>query len=184
MSDTLPRDGLVAVVKRDCPTCVLAAPVLAELAAQGGIVVYTQDDPSFPEDVAGRIDDTGLEISHRLGIEIVPTLIRFQDGRDVGRTYGWDRAEWERISGFQGIGADLPAFRPGCGAKNVEPGVLEQLKIRFNETGLTARHIELGDGEDAFEAMFERGWSDGLPVVPPTQERVLRMLSGTARDPG
>lgn len=184
MSDTLPRDGLVAVVKRDCPTCVLAAPVLAELAAQGGIVVYTQDDPSFPEEVAGRIDDTALEISHRLGIEIVPTLIRFQDGQDVGRTYGWDRAEWERISGFQGIGADLPAFRPGCGAKNVEPGVLEKLKIRFNETGLTARHIELGDGEDEFEAMFERGWSDGLPVVPPTQERVLRMLSGTARDPG
>jgi hypothetical protein len=33
------------------------------------------------------------------------------------------------------------------------------------------------------EACFERGWSDGLPVVPPTPERVLRMLRGTDRRP-
>ena len=31
--------------------------------------------------------------------------------------------------------------------------------------------------------MYARGWSDGLPLVPPTEERVLRMLDGTARDP-
>ena len=31
--------------------------------------------------------------------------------------------------------------------------------------------------------VFERGWSDGLPVVPPTPVRVLRMLQGTTRDP-
>jgi hypothetical protein len=30
--------------------------------------------------------------------------------------------------------------------------------------------------------MFARGWSDGLPLVPPTEERVLRMLDGTSRD--
>ena len=33
------------------------------------------------------------------------------------------------------------------------------------------------------EACFDRGWSDGLPVVPPTPERVMRMLTGTHRDP-
>ena len=31
--------------------------------------------------------------------------------------------------------------------------------------------------------MYERGWSDGLPVVAPTEERVARMLTGTTRDP-
>ena len=31
--------------------------------------------------------------------------------------------------------------------------------------------------------MFDRGWSDGLPVVPPTEARVLRMLEGTKRAP-
>ena len=182
MSVALP-DGLLAVVKRDCPTCELTAPVLADLAARAGITVYTQDDPSFPETIAAPVDDTELDVSHRLKIEIVPTLIRMRDGQEIDRTYGWDRAEWERVSGLAGIGADLPAMRPGCGAKNVEPGVIERLKIRFNETGLSSRAVNLGGAEDEFEAMYDRGWSDGFPLVPPTQERVLRMLSGTARDP-
>jgi hypothetical protein len=180
---TLPQDGLIAVVKRDCPTCVLAAPVLGELARRAGLTVFTQDDPAFPETVPGRIDDTGLDVSHRLRIEIVPTVIRLERGREVARTFGWDRAEWERITGLSGFGAGLPAMRPGCGAKNIEPGVLERLKVKFGETGLASRRIELGGGEDEIEALFERGWSDGLPLVPPTEERVLRMLQGTARDP-
>ncbi|HAK51563.1 MAG TPA: thiol-disulfide oxidoreductase, partial [Gammaproteobacteria bacterium] len=36
--------------------------------------------------------------------------------------------------------------------------------------------------DDEFEFMFDQGFTDGLPVVPPTPERVLRMLSGTKRD--
>lgn len=48
---------------------------------------------------------------------------------------------------------------------------------------LAARRIELGAAEDEAEAMFERGWTDGLPVVAPTPERVARMLAGTTRDP-
>jgi len=180
---TLPEDGLVAVVKRDCETCVMTAPVLGELARAHGLLVYTQDDPGFPETVPAPIDDTALDISHRLKIEIVPTLIRLEQGREVARTYGWDRGEWERLSGLAGLGRDLPQSRPGCGAKNIEPGVLERLKVRFNETGLKSRRIEIGEDEDEVEAMFERGWSDGLPLVPPTEERVLLMLDGTNRDP-
>jgi len=33
------------------------------------------------------------------------------------------------------------------------------------------------------EVLFDRGFTDGLPVVPPTPERVLRMLEGTTRAP-
>jgi len=180
---TLPQDGLIAVVKRDCPTCVLAAPVLGELARRRGLQVYTQDDPGFPETVPEPIDDTALDISYHLKIEIVPTLIRLENGREVARTYGWDRGEWERLTGLAGLGSGLPESRPGCGAKNIEPGTIERLKVRFNETGLKSRRIELGEDEDEEEAMFARGWSDGLPLVPPTEERVLRMLDGTSRDP-
>jgi thiol-disulfide isomerase/thioredoxin len=180
---TLPEDGLVAIVKRDCPTCVLTAPVLGELARRAGITVYSQDDPGFPDTVPGPQSDLGLDLSYRLKIEIVPTLIRLENGREVARTYGWDRGEWERLSGLTGLGGDLPESLPGCGAKNVEPGVIERLKVRFNETGLKSRRVELGGDEDEQEAMFERGWSDGLPLVAPTEERVLRMLDGTSRDP-
>jgi hypothetical protein len=35
---------------------------------------------------------------------------------------------------------------------------------------------------DEFEQWFERGVTDGLPVVPPTRERVARMLGATSRD--
>src|SRR5438105_1234651 len=72
----LPADGLVAIVKRDCETCVMTAPVLGELARRAGLTVYSQDDASFPDTVPGRLGDLGLDISHHLRIEIVPTLIR------------------------------------------------------------------------------------------------------------
>jgi len=36
---------------------------------------------------------------------------------------------------------------------------------------------------DEFEIWFDKGVTDGLPVVPPTRERVGRMLAGTRRGP-
>ncbi len=56
MADQLSQDGLVAVVKRDCPTCVLAAPVLGIMGRDAGLTIYTQDarsTPRTPEQVSG-----------------------------------------------------------------------------------------------------------------------------------
>ena len=39
------------------------------------------------------------------------------------------------------------------------------------------------DVVDEFEFFLEKEWSDGLPVVTPTEARVQRMLAATARDP-
>jgi len=36
---------------------------------------------------------------------------------------------------------------------------------------------------DAVEYFFDKEWSDGLPVVPPTEERLAAMLAATRRDP-
>ena len=46
-----------------------------------------------------------------------------------------------------------------------------------------ARAHDLADGVDDIEHCYAQGWTDGLPVVPPTPERVEHMLRGTARDP-
>ena len=48
-STTVPDlpEGLVAVVKRDCPTCVLVVPVLERLWSTGLVTVVTQDDPAL-----------------------------------------------------------------------------------------------------------------------------------------
>jgi len=175
-------DGLVAVVKRDCPTCELVAPVLSDLAARAGITVYTQDDPGFPEGV-DAVDDRQLAVSWHWGIEAVPTLLRIEDGVEVERALGWHRGEWETLTRVEGLGAGLPDWRPGCGSLSVDPDRAADLEVRFGGSKLHARRVELAELEDEFEAMFERAWSDGLPLVPPTEKRVLAMLGGTRRSP-
>jgi hypothetical protein len=168
-------DGLVAVVKRDCPTCVLVEPVLRQL----GAAVWCQDDSSWFDG-----DDTTLELSYRLGIETVPTLLRIEAGVETGRTVGWSREQWQALTGTDELGTQLPAHRPGCGSLSVDPFRIDALEARYGASGLASRRVELADLEDEHEALFDRGWTDGLPVVPPTPERVLRMLRGTTRDPG
>jgi hypothetical protein len=45
--------------------------------------------------------------------------------------------------------------------------------------------FEAPEDLDAVNRLYhERRWSDGLPIVPPTVERVQRMLAGTRRSPG
>ncbi len=172
-------------LKRDCPTCQLVAPTVRALSAgESATAVYSQDDPGFPENLSGVVDDRELGASFRHGIEIVPTLIRFEGGREVTRTEGWDIGEWRRVTGIATLGEGMPQLRPGCGSKSVEPGVAEYLQVRFGDPGLASRKIEFGEYDDPVEVCFERGWSDGLPVVPPTDVRVLRMLQGTTRAPG
>src|SRR5215472_11290844 len=36
------------------------------------------------------------------------------------------------------------------------------------------------DPAELIEAYFERGWTDGLPVVPPTEKSIAQMLAGAA----
>jgi hypothetical protein len=174
-------DGLVAVVKRECPTCVTVAPVLATLSAHPGLTIVSQDDPSFPSE--GVVDDTTLDLSWRLGIETVPTLLRLEDGREAARSVGWDRKQWEALSGISGLGPGLPDYRPGCGSRTVEPMVAELLDVRYRGHIMRSRRVEFSSLEDEFEAMWERGWTDGLPVVPPTESRVLAMLDATGHSP-
>lgn len=176
-------DGLVVVVKRDCPTCQLVLPVLEQLAARGAAVtVISQDDPGFPEHAAPTFDRE-LELSERFEIEVVPTLLRLEKGAVVQRALGWNRDQWQDLSGIAPLGDGLPAARPGCGARNLEPDHVERLVRRRSGVQTSARQVLLGSHEDPIETCFARGWTDGLPVVPPTRERVLRMLSGTTRAP-
>ncbi len=175
-------DGLVAVVKRDCETCQTVVPVLRQLDSLTELTVYTQDDPAFPGDPAAILD-ADLAVSWHHDIETVPTLIRVEAGAEVDRTFGWMRTAWEEFTGFDDLGEGLPAMRPGCGSKSVDPDLVDELAVRHGGSILRSRRIDVADAEDDIEMMFTRGWSDGLPVVPPTEERVLKMLGGTTRNP-
>ncbi len=47
-----------------------------------------------------------------------------------------------------------------------------------------AERVETPDDMDEFNAFVHaRRWGDGLPILPPTPERVARMLTGTRRPP-
>ena len=153
---------LVAVVKKDCPTCQLVEPVLEQLAAEKSLTIHREDD------------DDGLRASFELGVETVPTLINGDE-----RIVGWKRDAWEAFTGVHALGLGLPDYAPGCGARAVEPDIA----ARFAGELLGSRRVELAEAEDDAEAMFDRGWTDGLPVVTPTPERVAKMLTGTRRRP-
>ncbi|MFT5175752.1 MAG: hypothetical protein ACI8W7_003944 [Gammaproteobacteria bacterium] len=178
----MPDNGLVVVAKRDCPTCQLAEPVYAQLdAGAEPFTLYSQDDPQFPVGISNVADDSTLHASWRLQIDTVPTLLRIENGQEVARAIGWHRGEWEALSGMQNLGAALPAEQPGCGSMSVDPGMAEVLEVRYGSPPMRSRPIEGFEPDDPVELCYQRGWSDGLPVVPPTRERVLRMLAGTTR---
>ena len=176
-------DGLVAVVKEDCPTCVLIAPALADLAERAGLTAVTQDNAAFPTEDAWVVHDHDLALSWHHDIDTVPTLLRVEKGVPTARLEGWKRDDWESFTGVDGLGTELPDWRPGCGSLSVDPNLTDELAVRFSGSVMTSRRIEIAALEDEWEAMYDRGWSDGLPVVPPTEARVLRMLEGTTRAP-
>ena len=82
------------------------------------------------------------------------------------------------------LGSDLPPARPGCGSLSVDPALVDELRARFGASVLASRRVEIADADDELEMMYARGWTDGLPVVPPTEARVLAMLEGTSRAAG
>ncbi|MGB0821734.1 MAG: thioredoxin, partial [Ilumatobacteraceae bacterium] len=130
LSSTDLTDGLTVVVKRDCETCQMVEPVIAEIASVLSIRVITQDDPSFPGSVDREHDDE-LAFSWHHDIETVPTLIKGSSQSEDERTVGWSQAEWQRITGIDSLGADLPVMRPGCGSMSVDPNLIDTLRARF-----------------------------------------------------
>ena len=50
---------------------------------------------------------------------------------------------------------------------------------------LSSQRIEVADDYEVVQHLYlERGWSDGLPIVPPTPERVEAMLAAVDLPPG
>ena len=48
---------------------------------------------------------------------------------------------------------------------------------------LFSERIEVADPLAAIETYFEKGWTDGLPVVPPTEEKTWAMLDAMGKQP-
>ncbi|NOX51720.1 MAG: TlpA family protein disulfide reductase [Gammaproteobacteria bacterium] len=198
------RPSLVCFVKEDCPTCHAVMPVLAELyqvyqgnldihvigqTQQGNTVLENQYSPPF-----SLLDDSTLKVSFATDIEIVPSLFWTDEhGQTTQCLVGFVRDEWQQLCAdldlvFETNSSDIdwsafPEWRAGCGSMSADPLIADRLRAQSQNSPLRARKIDIGSGDDDFEFMFDQGFSDGLPLVPPTPERVLRMLAGSNRDP-
>ncbi|MEQ6250889.1 redoxin domain-containing protein [Sulfitobacter sp. HNIBRBA3233] len=195
---------LVCFVKEDCETCNTAAPVLAGLhAAYGAEMPMLLVGQSGAENAtyAQRhglempvLDDAGCRTSFEWDFEIVPALYWIDAEGTVQRHFeGFVREDWQTLSsdlaaatGLPAAAIDwdaLPAWRPGCGSKHLDPDLYDKLRAMADGDRMLARRIDIASVDDEVEFMFDQGFSDGLPLVAPTPERVSRMLAGTHRDP-
>lgn len=176
-------DGLLVIVKQECETCQTVIPALVDLASEQPLTVAVQDHPGWPTELS-PLDDSSLSLSWELDTEVTPTLYQVTDGSATLLTIGWDRAAWREITGMSQLGEGLPTHRPGCGSMTQDPATHARLTAKDEgQQVFASRTLELGSEEDPHEAMFTRGWADGLPVVPPTPEKVRAMLAATARSP-
>ena len=49
---------------------------------------------------------------------------------------------------------------------------------------LQSTRYDVSDTVEAIEFYYSKGWTDGLPVVPPTESSIRAMLDAVGRDPG
>ena len=197
------RRALVCFIKEDCPTCRLVLPLLAaiheSLASEldffivgqtrsGNSQLMSEFTPPF-----NLLDDSALKVSFTNDIEIVPQVfLTDSEGHVLAERTGFVREEWQKMvaelfekhpRAERKVKWDsLPSWRPGCGSLSVDPLHAERLQAEAENSPIRARRIEMGSQDDEFEFMFDQGFTDGLPVIPPTPERVLRMLQGTSLD--
>ena len=76
------------------------------------------------------------------------------------------------------------AERPACPPKEGAGRPKGAVRHKPLFAPLSGRTIRVADSLEAINKLFyTRGLTDGLPIIPPTPERVKRMLSLTRRDP-
>ncbi len=184
--------ALLVFVSEHCPTSALAlrrlGPLCPAWARAGLAAIAIFEDPL---DVAIRTarrlgwagqvaaQDPPYPASQAYGLATVPTAVLVGRGGGIaGTVAGWDRQALAALLGEAGelLGTGLavppdtePRSKPGCSSKAaIDPELVAAMSA--------------ADDGDELEEMFERGWTDGLPVIPPTAERVEAMLGGRDGD--
>jgi hypothetical protein len=181
--------ALLVFVSQECPTSLLALRNLGPLCpgwqAAGLTAAAIFEDPlDVALRVARRLGWAGLVLSQpppyatsrAYGLDAVPSSVLVdRAGTRAGSVVGWDQrgiaALIERAAAILGSGpltapaAVEPRYKPGCSSKSaIDPEFAAAMSSPATD--------------DEMEEMFERGWTDGLPVVPPTVDRVEAMLGG------
>ncbi len=188
------------MLQTDCPTCRLITPYLNALAASYPHVTGVSQDgeeatDEFVREMGVRFPmegDPEYQLSRRLGVVTVPSLFVLDEhDRVVRQESGFDKSVLNDVAAMLGVTAialpydGAPAFKPGCSSRHLEPATDDAAAPALNlhgGRGAPASLIEIADDQDAVEHCFQ-AFGDGLPVVPPTQERVAKVLHAVPNDP-
>ena len=197
---------LLFFYKHDCPTCDVMAPVVQRIGDalhEAGLRVLgvSQNDAietaAFIERHGFTMPnalDVELTVSEQYGFDAVPAVVlTADDGTVLSSFEGFSKADVAALArsaaercgttapDIERPGEPLPDWRPGCGSRVHDPDVARRLAVARGAETLAARRVRVPVDLDPFEFFADQGLTDGLPVVPPTEERVLRMLEGTTR---
>jgi len=191
---------LMAFLQTDCPTCRLIAPYLNALS-KGGVAVtgISQDCDRATQEFVQQMEigfsvqrDADFELSRRFDVVTVPTLyVVDEHDRIVRQEPGFHKNALNELAALFGCPPvasaydGAPASKPGCSSRHLEAqtGDAEAAALNFQSArGVPASTIELADTEDPYEYCY-RAFGDALPVVPPTRERIEKMLRATELDP-
>lgn len=188
------RWKLVVLFETDCPTCQLAAPYLNRLHEAGGAVEgFSQDSAAdtarFVEQLPVRFPvqlDVGLTESQRRNPTSVPAFYLLDDsGAVVEESVGFAKEDLNRYASRLGVASEIapahdgnPAWKPGCASRHLEPpqestGETAPIMLRTSAANAATR-LEID--EDPIEYSF-RQFGDALPVVPPLEPLVERMIA-------
>jgi hypothetical protein len=63
------------------------------------------------------------------------------------------------------------------------PLTAEEKSPQTNDSGKSTRLIFKGKLKEINQFFYRRGWTDGLPIIPPTEDEVAEMLTGTDLSP-
>jgi hypothetical protein len=180
--------ALLLFVSEECPTSALTMRNLGPLCPgwqQAGLscTAIFEDPLDVAIRTARKCGWTGrvvsqappYDTSRNYGLVSVPTTFLLdQSGGIQVRVTGWDQPSLTSLIGRAGelTGASLDA--PAVAAPLTKPGCSSKAAL---DPELAAA-LDAPLASDDLEEMFERGWTDGLPVIPPTAERVEKMLGG------
>lgn len=81
------------------------------------------------------------------------------------------------------IEAGVSAIVDDIVAGLTRPLTVEEQSPKPKEVEKPARIVFKGNLEEVNRFFYRRGWTDGLPVIPPTEEAVAEMLTGTDLPP-
>src|SRR5258708_11634956 len=137
--------------------------------------------------------DKGLDLSRSYDPQTVPSMFLVDEAGRIQRTIvGFDKASLNELANTLGQPAiasqhdGLPAWKPGCSSRHLQPVTQSdghQDKVEFlRTTGDRASRTSLADDQDAYSYCMEH-FGDALPVVPPTERRVQKMLDAVPLAP-